>query len=273
MLTTEDVARLSRPFPLEAHEWRRGRNSRDYVYITESGVVGRLNEVDPSWTLTVTDRVEREYSTERKNSQGEGFLLTSHELAVTVSLTVKGVTRFGIGMAEVAPDAAEADKSAVTDALKRAARLFGIGGYLLNDPPGKNTFPQWLAKQGMSYPGWNEPEARTSLDRVTVNQIHAFTAGDGVIYFQVWADTLEADAPKVVLARAQVEQLRDAGAVTAENLNALYASARAEGTSPSMELTRSVEVTYAMNGENAFAERITLPEISPAPTISRRRAG
>jgi hypothetical protein len=109
-------------------------------------VVSRLNEVDPSWSLIVAERAEREYTTERKNTKtGEIYTLAAHELAITVSLTIKSVTRYGIGMAEIAPDAAEADKSAVTDALKRAARLFGVGAYLLNDPPQKSAFPGWLA--------------------------------------------------------------------------------------------------------------------------------
>jgi hypothetical protein len=147
-LTHEQVKELGRPFPLEAHEWRKGRNDKDYVYITETAVILRLNEVDPSWTLVITDRAEREYSTTRTNTKtGEKYTLGAHELAITVSLTVCGVTRYGVGMAEIAPDAAEADKSAVTDALKRAARLFGVGGYLLNDPPGKAQFAQWLNSQ------------------------------------------------------------------------------------------------------------------------------
>jgi hypothetical protein len=147
-LTQDDVRALNRPFPLEAHEWRKGRNDKDYVYITETAVILRLNEVDPSWTLVITDRAEREYSTTRKNTKtGEMYTLGAHELAITVNLTVCGVTRYGVGMAEIAPDAAEADKSAVTDALKRAARLFGVGGYLLNDPPGKAQFAQWLNGQ------------------------------------------------------------------------------------------------------------------------------
>lgn len=146
-LTPEDVRKLTAPFPLAEHEWRQGRNNKDYVYITETAVISRLNEVDPSWTFIVTDRTEREYTVNRKNAKGEAYTLFAHELAITGSLTVKGVTRYGIGMAEVAPDAAEADKSAVTDALKRAARLFGIGAYLLNDPPGKAQFPQWLQRQ------------------------------------------------------------------------------------------------------------------------------
>jgi hypothetical protein len=175
-LTHEQVKELGRPFPLEAHEWRTGRNSKDYVYITETAVILRLNEVDPSWTLVITDRAEREYSTTRKNAKtGEMYTLGAHELAITVNLTVCGVTRYGVGMAEIAPDAAEADKSAVTDALKRAARLFGVGGYLLNDPPGKAQFQQWLSGQNgravVNAPPAPEPPAANGW---TIEQANSF---------------------------------------------------------------------------------------------------
>lgn len=268
MLTHEDVARLSRPFPLEAHEWRKGRNNKDYVYITESGVVSRLNEVDPSWTLIVTDRVEREYETERKNSKGESTLLGSHELAVTVSLTVKGVTRYGIGMAEVAPDAAEADKSAVTDALKRAARLFGVGGYLLNDPPGKNAFPQWLAKQSQNHIERTEPANNNApaggVWTSWVDQIRAVSNGDGAVQFLVWQTGQSFETPEIVLTRPLVEQLRDAGVVTRESLNGLYSRARAEGESPAIPLARPAEVTFTQSEDVVLAERIALPEMEAA---------
>jgi hypothetical protein len=273
MLTHEDVVVLSRPFPLEAHEWRKGRNNKDYVYITESGVVARLNEVDPSWMLVVTDRVEREYSATRKNSSGEAFTVTTRELAITVSLTVKEVTRYGIGMAEVAPDAAEADKSAVTDALKRAARLFGIGGYLLNNPPGKAQFPQWLAKQGMSIVGRPAPASNGapvhSLEQRVVDVISVLTTDEGGLQFQVSQRGGAVDEADIVLSRAQVEQLRDGGAVSGEDLNSLIGRARAEGGSASLELTRPAEVTYYANGAVAFAEAITLLD---APRRATRRA-
>jgi hypothetical protein len=267
MLTHDDVARLSRPFPLEAHEWRKGRNNKDYVYITESGVVSRLNEVDPSWTLIVTDRVEREYETERKNSKGEATVLGSHELAVTVSLTVKGVTRYGIGMAEVAPDAAEADKSAVTDALKRAARLFGVGGYLLNDPPGKSTFPQWLSKQTMQHgeqAGALVTAPASAVWRCWVTHIRAVRDQEGVVQFVVWPAENGTEPLEIALSRPQVEQLRDAGFVPGESLNALYGRARLEGESPVQELLHPAEVTFTRHGDGAVAERISLPEMEAA---------
>lgn len=199
-LTIDEVKQLSKPFPMDAHEWRKGRNNRDYVYITESAVVARLNEVDPSWSLVVTDRAEREYSTTRKNTTtGEMYTLSAHELAITVSLTIKGVARYGIGMAEIAPDAAEADKSAVTDALKRAARLFGVGAYLLNDPPAKAQFPAWLAtlaNGGVHTPSNASAAPAPSGAAGNGNAAHGWT--------KQLADDLSAYAAELGLSSAQV---------------------------------------------------------------------
>lgn len=171
-LTPAQVQALNRPFPLEAHEWKKGRGNRENVYITEYDICNRLDSVDPNWTLVVTDRVERQYITERKNQQGESYFLPGHELAITVALTVCGVTRYGIGMAEIAVDAAEADKSAVTDALKRGARLFGIGRYLLDDPPAKGQpFERWL--DGLTHPAAAAHAGRTML-AVEVDRVKTY---------------------------------------------------------------------------------------------------
>jgi hypothetical protein len=225
-LTHEQVKELGRPFPLESHEWRKGRNDKDYVYITETAVILRLNEVDPSWTLIVTDRTEREYSTTRKNTKtGEMYTLGAHELAITVSLTVCGVTRYGVGMAEIAPDAAEADKSAVTDALKRSARLFGVGGYLLNDPPGKAQFAQWLNGQNgrsvVNAQPTTEPPAANGWTREQAKKL-----GDEAHALNVSADEL--------LKMLRVDKLRDyePGYVAASANLLKYAAARPAHPAP-----------------------------------------
>lgn len=180
-LTADQARQLARPFPLNEHEWRQGRNNKDYVYITETAVIGRLNEIDPSWEFIVTDRTEREYSVTRERRDGTSYTMAAHELAITGSLIVCGVTRYGIGMAEVAPDAAEADKSAVTDALKRAARLFGVGGYLLNDPPEKARFGAWLANLGNAPSDWTDAQYDSFVTecktlKVTLDEVREFLA-------------------------------------------------------------------------------------------------
>jgi hypothetical protein len=117
-ITREDFAKLAAPFAAKDHEFIRG-----YIYIEETAICSRIEEVDFSWewkTVSVT----------REN-----------DVAVVVgALTINGITRYGTGQQVVQRDAkggesvGEAAKGATTDALKRAARLFGIGRYLLQCP-------------------------------------------------------------------------------------------------------------------------------------------
>ncbi len=130
MLTREDVQTLTAPFTASEHEFHRG-----FVYITESGITNRIEQVDPSWELKTNWIIQRDNFN------------TAH-----VTLTICGVSRDGIGMAtqEYTKDGAkpigEPEKSAATDAMKRAARLFGIGRYLLDAPKDMNetTLRKWL---------------------------------------------------------------------------------------------------------------------------------
>lgn len=148
-LTSEHLATLQRPFALNDHEFLK-----DLVYITEGAITTRIEEVDPAWELTGLGITHR-------NTFGSDVQVT-----VIVRLTICGVSREGVGSAKVIGkttawnDAAkkkmplpeeehqevnEAEKSAATDALKRAARLFGIGRYLLALPDEVKT-PETLAK-------------------------------------------------------------------------------------------------------------------------------
>lgn len=124
-LTPDDLATLRKPFAPNEHEFLRG-----FTYITESAVTNRLDDVDPSWSLVILNQAVRD-----------------NQAVVTVRLTVKGVGRDGVGMQTINDKAGEAEKGAATDALKRAARLFGIGRYLLDIPPGVGDMPgltKWL---------------------------------------------------------------------------------------------------------------------------------
>jgi hypothetical protein len=145
-LTQEDTKALCAPFALEDHEFTRG-----FVYITEQAITRRLDSVDPSWDFIIIESVRDATSA-----------------SVTGRLAVCGVERDGIGTqaieysnatdrstGEKKPlldaagnprEAGEARKGAATDALKRAARLFGVGRYLL-DAPEEAKFKAWLAKQ------------------------------------------------------------------------------------------------------------------------------
>ena len=125
MLTTEDLTTLKRPFARADHEFIRG-----FVYITEEAITNRLEEVDPAWMFIVLD------------------VTTSGDNAVVrARLGVKDVYRDGVGMQKVNEKAGEAEKGAATDALKRCARLFGVGRYLLGAPAEGPLFDDWLKEQ------------------------------------------------------------------------------------------------------------------------------
>lgn len=111
-LTPEQVLQLTALFPAKDHEFIRG-----FTYLTEDSISDRLDEVDPNWTFEIVSVTQRE-----------------KEITAHCRLTVGGVHRENTGMATIMPNAGEPEKSAVTDGLKRCARLFGIGRYILNIP-------------------------------------------------------------------------------------------------------------------------------------------
>lgn len=130
-LTYEDALALRSPFKLDEH-----RFDTEYPYLTEAPICNRLDEVDPAWSWVIVSIETREVVGSR-----DEFKVTVHG-----RLTVKGVTRDGVGQAitrqskpKAAKDTGEmytdeinsAEKAAETDALKRAFRHFGGGRYLL----------------------------------------------------------------------------------------------------------------------------------------------
>lgn len=127
---------LRRPFEPHEHEFLNGA-----AYIREDAITTRIEDVYPEWELTILDMRYRQ-------TFGSDVQVT-----ITVRLTIGGVSRDGVGSAKVIgkttawannkktplppedhSEVNEAEKSAATDALKRAARLFGIGRYLLSLP-------------------------------------------------------------------------------------------------------------------------------------------
>jgi hypothetical protein len=138
MLTPEHVAQLTAFFPTRDHEFLNG-----LTYITESAITARLDSVDPSWNFQILGTWQRD-----------------SQIIVSARLTVCGVSRDGVGMKNIerssdgTKEHGEAEKSAATDALKRCARLFGIGRYLL-DLPGKmnhQSLGAWLAQGNLTSP-------------------------------------------------------------------------------------------------------------------------
>lgn len=146
MLTQQDLGILLAPFKPDEHEFLRG-----LVYITETAVTSRLEQIDPAWAMT-------QPVINLRNGVG-----TNSEVVVTATLgiTLLGVTRYGTGMASTSlrkdgvTEANEAEKSAVTDALKRAGRMFGIGRYLLSTPSyvkDEASLAKWLGSTSTEKP-------------------------------------------------------------------------------------------------------------------------
>lgn len=167
-LTPEDLRALQRPFRYADHSFLRG-----FVYLSEEAITARLEEVDPSWTLEIL------------NVRYEGA-----QAIVLARMTVCGVYRDGIGMQKVIETAGEADKGAATDALKRAARLFGVGRYLLDAPkgdgerPGRD-FAEWLAKSqreaGLTPPAPAEPKSSEPQPPADNSVVQAAQANGGTV--------------------------------------------------------------------------------------------
>ncbi len=125
MLTPDHLRTLQRPFSRADHEFIRG-----FVYLTEDAITGRIEEVDPSW----------QFELQRIDHSGD-------QVVVCARMTLLDVAREGVGMQKVNEKAGEAEKGAATDALKRCARLFSVGRYLLNAPQEGAAFDKWLAEQ------------------------------------------------------------------------------------------------------------------------------
>lgn len=146
-LSVEQLNLLKRPFRFAEHTFKPPYG---FIYVAEAAVTARIEEVDPGWEVRLLNVFTRER--------------TTHAL---VSMTIMGTTRDGIGtqVIETTKDgdreANESEKAAATDALRRAARLFGIGRYLLECPTkvavdkygnvtdrnALDRFAMWLAEQ------------------------------------------------------------------------------------------------------------------------------
>lgn len=144
MLTREDLQVLKAPFAVNQHEFDYNKN----VYITEKAICDRIEQVDPSWSMSEPTIQWRE---------GIG----GNVCEVSGTMTINGVTRGGVGQAAIVTnkdqtnEANQAAKSAATDWLKRMARLFGVGRYLLDTPDyvrGHNTLEKWLSQEYGSIP-------------------------------------------------------------------------------------------------------------------------
>lgn len=166
MLTHEDIAILTRPFPLESHKF----NKRGFCYVREQFVTARIEEVDPAWCFEIIS--------EHRAGTNDQFAV------VTARLMIKGVYRTSTGMQMVEyenakddkgkvtgktdKEAGEAEKGATTDALRRAARLFGICRYILemgDSVKDMTALDNWLKERYASrQPGWWQAVGKKLLD-------------------------------------------------------------------------------------------------------------
>lgn len=159
MDTLEALATLARPFPSDEISHRvgnkKGQNYTTFAYLDARQVAARLSEVDPGWQLTHRAR-ERSISSEAKlrDTWVDGVktqlpfqeATVSVEAFVTLWLGETSATRSDVGTAVGWADDENLEKSAYSDAFKRAAVHFGVGAYLYSmrlDP-----IPQSMVQYG-----------------------------------------------------------------------------------------------------------------------------
>lgn len=149
-LTQDDIKKLRRPFAPEDHEFYNG-----YAYVAELAVCMRLEEVDPSYEFRLSS-----------NPEPRTFVAEFVQVWQKATMTVNGVTRENTGMSKVEStkkgdrEAGEPEKSSATDSLRRCARLFGVGQYLLNCPgwvQDIETMREWL-ESGMQQQRRKRPQ-------------------------------------------------------------------------------------------------------------------
>ena len=108
---------LTRPFPREAIKTRKGGGGMLLSYVEGHTVIHRLNEATGNnWSLSILDISERGIA-------GKALV------TVRVALTLPGMgSREALGVQLVSDNGGEdLVKGAVTDALKKAATMFGVG--------------------------------------------------------------------------------------------------------------------------------------------------
>jgi len=150
--------RLSQPFPESYIHQRKGSFGKTLNYLSASAVIERLNECfENDWSfMIITHEV-----------------LPTDEVMVHGRLTALGVSKdaFGRGQQAVNRDtgeivsAADAYKSAVSDCIKRCARLLGVGAYLYSDEPVEE--PVQLPRNGATRPSAATTAPRSSAPSKT----------------------------------------------------------------------------------------------------------
>jgi len=143
---------LTEPFKPEDHEWLTKSKSRDkrkvmlVPYIRKPAIIERLVSVFgvDGFSLTIDTPVVQSVV----NSDGvESYIAYTK---ATLSLSKEGVVFSDIGASTIGYDPETAIKGSATDAVKRVAKLIGIGLYL--DRGGDLT--TWVPANEYGYPEW-----------------------------------------------------------------------------------------------------------------------
>lgn len=117
-----DRAVLTKAFPHEAIKQRKASDGKALSYVAGHTVIHRLNDATPEWEFTIKNIST---SVIGKDKNGEDVVL----IQAHVALTLPGMgTREHIGVQSVfARSGEDLYKGAITDGLKKAATLFGVG--------------------------------------------------------------------------------------------------------------------------------------------------
>ena len=145
---------LTLPFPPDQLKTRPGQHGKTLTYVDVAAVIERLNAVsDFEWSFEV---VRHE--------------ILENEVVVLGKLTIDGVTKMAFGGSAITRDSSGKDvsvgddlKAAASDAIKKAASLFGIGLEVYGG----------AANAPASAPRGGPPEP---LDRITSRQLAAIHA-------------------------------------------------------------------------------------------------
>ncbi|HKP86603.1 MAG TPA: Rad52/Rad22 family DNA repair protein [Blastocatellia bacterium] len=171
------LAALSRPLPegvvKQRVGWRDSNGEERWVdYIDWQTAAGMLDEVYPEWSHEVRD-----------------ITVIGDLVAVTAAITIKGVTRCGVGVDSALDE--KGIKGAEHDALKRAAVKFGLARSLYTRGANK--------RKAAQQSGSNQKNAKQG-DGVTEKQLSA-------IYAIARAKSLDAQLESMALFKCEPEQL------------------------------------------------------------------
>ena len=126
-----DIQKLTKPFPREAVKQREGSRGKLLDYVEGHTVIRRLNEATGNrWNFSVLRIEERDRIVRMRDGEREVT-----EIKALVELDIPGLgKRQHVGVQLVGAGGGEdLYKGAITDALKKAATLFGVALELYGD--------------------------------------------------------------------------------------------------------------------------------------------